>query len=309
MTSQPPSPTVQPRLPMWVRILLTLAVFAAAPAAPMLVLALLPDAHADFVGADDAAHMRIALLVWPLALVVFVGGSMALVRWADRRPVGDLGLRPGPRALIALVVGTAVSVAIAAAATAGWLLVEPVLASPAGPATAEEAALGAPAALAQIPAWLLLAYILVRSFVLQGIGEEVLMRGYLLQSLRSRPRRAVFIAAVVFTLPHLGSSGGQQGLIGHLSYLTIPFGFSLTAAALGILLRSVWAAAGIHGGFHLGMAVLGVGGAPLTSPWMFLILGAAHVLVGLVLLTRVSPARWAEVAVHGPYAHPVHGSI
>src|SRR5699024_12769186 len=41
----------------------------------------------------------------------------------------------------------------------------------------------------------MVAFLVLRAFVLQGIGEEVLFRGYLMQSLRRRPVIAVLVAA------------------------------------------------------------------------------------------------------------------
>lgn len=82
-------------------------------------------------------------------------------------------------------------------------------------------------------------------------GLELLCRGYLMQSLRSRPVLAVLGAAVVFTIPHLLSQGGQEKLGERFAYLAIPFGSALTAGVLGVALRSVWAAVGVHGGLHV----------------------------------------------------------
>ncbi len=130
------------------------------------------------------------------------------------------------------------------------------------------------------------------------------MRGYLLQTLSARPRLSVWVSAAVFTVPHLMSEGGQQGWVEHLTYLAAPFGFAVSAAFLAILLRSVWAAVGVHGGFHVGTWVTGLMGVPdgvMGSPVMWVVLGAVHLVVGLALAGRVTPERWAEVAARGPY--------
>ncbi|WP_246956029.1 hypothetical protein [Brachybacterium sp. Marseille-Q7125] len=43
-------------------------------------------------------------------------------------------------------------------------------------------------------------------------------------SLARRPRLAVIIAAIAFTIPHLASSGGQQSALQHVLYLAVPYG-------------------------------------------------------------------------------------
>ena len=128
------------------------------------------------------------------------------------------------------------------------------------------------------------------------------MRGYLMSSLSARPRAAVWIAAVAFTVPHLQSDGGQQGWLQHLIYLALPFGFSVSAGYLAILTRSVWAAVGIHGGFHLGTVVLVILGLDIGSPVLWIVLGSAHLVAGLLLSRRIPSERWEEVAALGPYA-------
>lgn len=87
-----------------------------------------------------------------------------------------------------------------------------------------------------------------------------------MQSLRSRPVLAVLGAAVVFTIPHLLSQGGQEKLGERFAYLAIPFGFALTAGVLGVALRSVWAAVGIHGGLHVANTPVSEPGLSVDGP-------------------------------------------
>ena len=84
----------------------------------------------------------------------------------------------------------------------------------------------------QVPWWFIVVSVLVvlaRSYVFQGIGEEAIMRGYLLQSFSDRPTRAVWVSVIVFTIPHIISRGGQQNVLERVIYLAIPFGFALAA--------------------------------------------------------------------------------
>lgn len=288
-----PGSPARPLLPAWLRVIAATLAFMLA-AMSTAVAFLIPSVREAFNSGDAETHIWAALAIWPLALVAYLSLSAILTRVIDRAPLSLLGLRLTWRALAALAVGTAVSVLIALAVAA--------LAAAALPA-APDATLAATAdTLAHIPLGLLLAYLVARSYVLQGIGEEVLMRGYLMASLRARPRLAILISAIAFTLPHLMSQGGQTSLLGHIVYLAVPFGFSLSAAAIGIAFRSVWGAVGIHGGFHIGLAVAAVAGlADLTTP-ILLLFGLLHAVVGLAILSRVSPERWAEISRRGPYA-------
>src|SRR5690625_6822538 len=137
-----------------------------------------------------------------------------------------------------------------------------------------------------------LAVVLLQAFVLQGIGEEVLFRGYLLQSLRRRPVLGVAICAVAFTIPHLASSGGQQSVLEHLLYLAIPFGFAISAGFLAIAMRSVWAAIGIHGGLPLATWVTALRGFTSDGPAVWVTGGGPRALAGLAMALLIPSRRW-----------------
>lgn len=285
----PPSPT-HPRLPAWARAAVPGVLFLPAASAG-LVLMLVPG-FADIMEGRGLTPILAFTVYAAVVLAAYVLISWALVRWVDRRPFRSLGLRPGRRALFALLAGYGIAQVIA-------LLVQ-------GSAQAlgigrsvlpEELA----AQMAGVSLLTVIAVSLVRSFLLQGIGEEVLFRGYLLQTLRRRPVLAVLIAAVVFTIPHLASSGGQQDAVERLLYLALPFGFAISAGFLAIALRSLWAAVGIHGGFHLAMAVTMLLGLTADGPAVWLMFGLAHTAVGVVIAVLIPRRRWGEVREHGPY--------
>lgn len=90
-----------------------------------------------------------------------------------------------------------------------------------------------------------------KSFVLQGIPEELLYRGWLFSLTRARPFFTVAWTTVAFTIIHLVSEGGQQNLWERIEYLTLPFAMGLLAGAVVLLTGNAWCAAGTHGGMHL----------------------------------------------------------
>lgn len=295
----PDSPSgPRPRLPPWARVLLTTALLlpcAMAGSALLLVpgysgllehpsLSVQVAGFAPFAGVVLAAYVLVA---W------------ALLRWVDRRPLSALGLRFDRRAVRGLLAGCGIALMVGLAA--GWSTQALGIARPLG---APEQA-GPPEESSVLTALALVAFMVLRAFVLQGIGEEVLFRGYLMQSLRRRPVIAVLVAAAAFTIPHLGSSGGQQSSLEHLLYLAIPFGFALSAGFLAVAMRSVWAAIGIHGGFHLATVVAAMLGLMADGPAVWIALGALHAVAGAVVAMLIPRSRWDEVREHGPYARPL----
>lgn len=290
MTSQ--NAFFAPRYRLHVRIAVALVAFfvCASGIAPLLLIDSVSEA---FSSQDPVSHIEASLALWPGALVLYVLASVILVRWLDRARVRDLGLLPLGRGALALAAGIALAVAIALAVTA---LVGLVPGHESHTEAAEEVS-----RFQSVPLWLALTYLVFRSFVLQGIGEELLMRGYLLQSLREHPKSSVWIAAAVFTLPHLMSMGGQQSALEHLLYLVIPFGFAVSAGFLAIALRSVWAAIGIHGGFHLGTVAAVEAGLRSMGPLTWCAFGGLHLASGLVIARLIPESRWREVAEYGPY--------
>ncbi|HJB10142.1 MAG TPA: CPBP family intramembrane metalloprotease [Candidatus Brachybacterium merdavium] len=284
-----PTGDAGPRLPVWLRVLLPTILFLPAASAG-LVLILIPGYEGLLARDDEVAVLAYA----PFAAVVlaaYVLVSWALLRWVDRRPFRALGLRVDARAVLALIIGYAIAQAAA--------LLTAVAADSFGMGRQID-----PAAMEQptISPVAVLAVVLLQAFVLQGIGEEVLFRGYLLQSLRRRPVLGVAICAVAFTIPHLASSGGQQSVLEHLLYLAIPFGFAISAGFLAIAMRSVWAAIGIHGGFHLATWVTALLGFTSDGPAVWVTVGGLHALAGIVIAVLIPSRRWVEVRERGPFA-------
>jgi len=107
-------------------------------------------------------------------------------------------------------------------------------------------------------AWLLVLVTVAQAYLLQGIPEEVLYRGWLFSVTRARPMVTLLWTTSAFTIIHLVSSGGQQSVLDFVLYLSIPLGFGAFAGALVLITGSMWVAAGVHGGFHIAAALAAV---------------------------------------------------
>lgn len=256
-----------------------------------LTVAAIPPLAALLTSSDDATALLGMAIACIITLALYLLTSWALVRGIDRRRWRDLGLRFDARALVGLLLGVAISVGVG--------LVVQLLARAMG--IGRELGDELVGEIASVPIWVVVVFVLLQAFVLQGVGEEVLFRGYLLSSLSGRPVLAVLVAAVAFAVPHLISQGGQRSAIEHVVYLVVPFGFAISAGFLAVAMGSVWAAIGIHGGVHLGTASLAAAGLIADGPVVWMLLGAGHAVAGTVIALRIRPDRWSEVAAHGPY--------
>ena len=135
----------------------------------------------------------------------------------------------------------------------------------------------------QGPLWLVIVESFSIAFLLQGIPEEVIWRGWLFSSL-GETRCAAVSSVLGFTALHLFSQAGQQNLIEHITYLVLPCGFAVTALIVRMLSGSTWAAIGVHGGFHMvNYFVSGSMHLPADSvTWV--LQGLLWVAVGLLIL-------------------------
>lgn len=132
----------------------------------------------------------------------------------------------------------------------------------------------------------IVAWLLVRAYLLQGIPEELLFRGWLFDVTRHREMLTVVWTTAAFTLLHLTSSGGQQSALDHVVYLAMPFGMSILGAALVYRFGSFWWAAGSHGGMHVMLALLSLSFPIELGKLAWLVLGFAQALTGALLLWR-----------------------
>lgn len=242
------------RLPTWVRVLLAPVVMFVAALSPV-VMALVPDIDARLNALPLPISVAAMILMYALPTLVAWLLVRALMRWVDRRPMRETGWAWSSRSLPALMLGMGVILVLVVAT---GLVVEAV--APTRPVDAGSITGG-------WPLWAVIAIALARAFLLQGIPEELIWRGYVMQTLRTPPVVTAYISAGGFAVLHLASQGGQQNLLERLLYLAVPFGFGLLAAALVIRTGSLWSAVGVHGGFHVATTILtlwcGVGEGPV----------------------------------------------
>lgn len=197
-----------------------------------------------------------------VSVAVAAGGlgiAVLLVRVVDRRPVSALGLdRAAVRGCLTGLAVVATAVAVATLLAVAFGLTE-------APSTRHVSAL-----------------ILVQAFVLQGFPEEVLFRGYLVQTATGRlPRKGMIaLSVLLFGVLHLVSSSGAQTMVQRLLFLLIPIGFALIATLLRLATGSVWPAVAVHGGFHLSVYAAGLWVTPSPATY-----GIYLALFGGTLLT------------------------
>lgn len=258
------------RLPGWARVVLAVVALFAASSSPA-VLALVPDVDARLDAWPLPAGVAVIVTVYTLPTLVAWLLVRALMRWIDRRPMGETGWAWTHRPARALLLGMAVIVVLVVVT---GLLVEAV--APTRPIDPQALTGG-------WPLWAVIVVALARAFLLQGIPEELIWRGYVMQTLRTPPVVSAYVSAGVFALLHLSSQGGQENAVERVLYLAVPFGFGLLAGALVLRTGSLWAAIGVHGGFHVAVTILtlwcGVGNGPalwvawgvvttLTAAWL-----------------------------------------
>ena len=175
------------------------------------------------------------LLIYGAAVVLALILCYVLGRTLDRGRHVSVGLRIDRRALLWLV-GMILAALVVDLVVAGML-------HALGLAGGDRPA-------PQGPPWLMIVESFSIAFLLQGIPEEIIWRGWLFSSL-GETRFAAASSVLGFTVLHLLSQVGQQNLLEHLTYLALPCGFAVTAMIVRIVSGSTWAAIGVHGGFHL----------------------------------------------------------
>ena len=185
--------------------------------------------------ADDLVMAAFVLLLYGTATILVLMLCYVLRRTLDRGRRVSLCLRLDRRALLWVVGMVLVAVAVNLA-VAGFV-------HSLGLAGGNE---GIP----DRPWWIMAVMIFSQAFLLQGIPEEIIWRGWLFSSL-GETRFAAVSSVLGFTVLHLLSQGGQQNLLEHLTYLARPCGFAVTALIVRTISGSTWAAIGVHGGLHV----------------------------------------------------------
>lgn len=277
---EPASVTPSRRLPGWVRVLLAVLMMYAFAFAPGLAFVIPGLGNYLESQAHDAVVVPAMWAIYSLSLLTAIAVVWLAMKYVDRRPFRDTGWVWNGRSLPALGLGIAVTVAIAvpvalAVQATGTLRPSPVPG-------------------AGFPMWSNVLIGLAMAFMLQGIPEEIVWRGYVMQTLQTSPITAVYISATVFAVCHLGSSGGQESAWERVVYLFIPFGFSLLAGALLLYTGSLWAAIGVHGGFHVANMINVLGFGVGNGPVLWAAEGAVLTVVGAILLRRWSATAAAS---------------
>ena len=223
------------------RIVIAVAMmFACALAPPILkqvpVIQSFALAHENPVGlVETFAVGSCVLLIYGAAVVLALTLCYVLGCTLDRGRRVGMGLRTDRRALLWLA-GMILAALVVDLVVAGMLHVFGIA--------------GGGQPLPQSPAWLMIVESFSIAFLLQGIPEEIIWRGWLYSSL-GETRFAAVSSVLGFTALHILSQGGQQNLLEHLTYLAPPCGFAVTALIVRTISGSTWAAIGVHGGFHV----------------------------------------------------------
>ncbi|MGX5682211.1 CPBP family intramembrane glutamic endopeptidase [Schumannella luteola] len=238
---------------------------------PALV-SLIPGAVEVF-GGTSPWGFALALVIQAAVLLVVVLAVRLWARWFERAPIRAVGWRWAGRDALALLLGVTVA--------ALTLLAVRVLVPATGAVPEGASALGDQSG-APVP--LLIVYFLGLAFLQQSIPEELLFRGWLLWSLRGRPVLAVTVVTLSFTAIHLVSNGGQQSPVEHVLYLALPLGFSLLATGLLLWTRSLWAAIGVHGGFHVGNYLATAAFPQVDAVLSWVAIGGVQAALGAVLV-------------------------
>jgi membrane protease YdiL (CAAX protease family) len=193
-------------------------------------------------------------LLLPTVVLLGLWGVSSLVR---REGPAQVGLRPPgrPGAMVAQVLGLSVA----------WTAVVYAVVTPAVEQLSDERRDVQPFAPLEdnLP---LLGLMLVLSWTLAAVGEEVAYRGYLMtrvQQLLQRTGPAAPVAAAVVSSVTFGLAHSEQGVVGVV--LTTLDG--LLYAALRYRYATVWASVLAHGTINtIGMTAYYLAG-PVPSPW------------------------------------------
>lgn len=220
--------------------------------------------------------------------VLMVLGVWGWMRLVERRPLRAAGWHLSVAGLGWLVLGTAAScLVIGVAVTISGLLQPPS---------------GQGINSGGLPLWATVLYVVTRSYVLQGLPEELLYRGWLFHLTLRRPLLTLTWTTAAFTIIHLISQGGQQTMVDRVLYLALPLGFGALGGALVLLTGSLWAAVGVHGGFHVAQTVATARLPAERGAAWWLLEGACYLAATAVVLVlwwrrgRRRPGCWRRAA-------------
>ncbi|MGC3952884.1 MAG: type II CAAX endopeptidase family protein [Propionicimonas sp.] len=235
-----PGPLQTPAAKIWSVLLriVVAQVIMLAGYGPMLLISQLPGMDATADGRAGNWGLALLKLTGPMLSVPLTALALLWLatRFLDRRPFRVTGIRVDRRTLPALLLGVGVSLAVVVPASVllGRLGLVPVYPDN-----------------TTAPLWVVVVNILMMGFVMQGIPEEFVWRGWLTQSVGGSQQRQALIAATFFGLAHIVSNGGHASWWEGAIYVLDAAAFGYAAAALYFATGSLWGAVGIHGGLHL----------------------------------------------------------
>ncbi|MDR0500603.1 MAG: CPBP family intramembrane metalloprotease [Coriobacteriales bacterium] len=278
------------------------------------------DRSADYATVSDPSYINgiiaelssnpLIVLSSLFSTVALIAGALVYCRAIEKRPFRTMGFRRG-HAIREYLVGAAIGL------VAMGICVVICLASGASVIDASKG-IGSVAPSAMAPTLGLIALFFV-GFIIQGAGEEILLRGYLMVSLAARQRLivAAIVSAAAFSALHLLNPGALDSPLALLNIML----FGVFAGVYMMKRGSIWGVAGIHAFWNFAQGV--VFGIPVSGAFQmdslvkisategsqfftFLSGGNFGVEGGLVativlaialIITLVVPARKDEVAV------------
>lgn len=238
MTIQPPTPKrsliqtiflspAEPRLRAGWRLLLQTLM--------LILIAILVDLAFGLLLSNTINDFALGMLLSQVAELLILTGSIFLARWLlDRRSIASLGLRFDTKVLPDLLVGIAIPFVLMglifiAELALGWLTFDGFSWQDTPPQTV---------------LWNMVGIFLV--FVLVGWNEELLSRGYHLQTLASGTNLfwGVFLSSSVFGLLHLGNPNATWVSAAGIFFagLFLAYGFLRTG--------QLWLSIGLHIGWN-----------------------------------------------------------
>ncbi|GAB4504472.1 MAG: type II CAAX endopeptidase family protein [Anaerolineales bacterium] len=200
----------------------------------MLVIGVLVGAPAGLAALAIGLDTADLLFGQVIQFIVVTGSIFLAVRWLDRRPIAAIGLKLGRRAGVDLVAGIVISFLMmgliyALMAALGWLTLKGFAWQVEEPFFVASSVL----------------YILV-VFLFVGWSEELLSRGYHLQTLASGLNLfwGVLLSSAVFGLLHLGNPNATWVSVAgiFLAGLFLAYGYLAT--------RQLWLPIGLHIGWN-----------------------------------------------------------
>lgn len=227
---------------------------------------------------DTAEGVLISALIFlltPLLVFIFLAAWMPLI---ERRGL-ELISFPRWRGILPGLTGGTLTVAIpvAIAWLIAMLLAEPVDVES---LTAEMSTQGE---ISGALAFSYIVYFFVRSFLLQGIPEEFLYRGWLFSTTKSKPIFTLIWTTLAFAVIHLASSGGQQSTSDFVLYLAMPLSMGAIAGAVVLWTDNTWWAAGTHGGFHVLLTLLSMLFPIALDSSTWVVFGSTQVLAAIII--------------------------